>query len=234
MGTGNTFSGTLAKLESQVRKLNMALNNTRYMYDIGNMELTFEVALRLADVSERTTLLARALPAYTGNPRAAREMDIVMERNIPVEIGFSVEGWFCVRMPLLLPKKPAGSASYVRAFLYPALRDFFKDKPPVRYRGCVLAYRHVYDRDRPERQRRDHDNIEVNMVSDILALYAMDDDGPSVCSHYYCSAAAGTERTEVYLLPSEAFPEWLAVEKEMPDEGVKLYENDPRKAQKDM
>ena len=123
MGTGNTFSGTLAKLESQVRKLNMALNNTRYMYDIGNMELTFEVALRLADVSERTTLLARALPAYTGNPRAAREMDIVMERNIPVEIGFSVEGWFCVRMPLLLPKKPAGSASYVRAFLYPALRD---------------------------------------------------------------------------------------------------------------
>lgn len=227
MGTGNAFAGTLAKLESQVRKLNMALNNTRYMYDIGNLELTFEVALRLADVSERTTLLARTLPAYTGNPRAAREMDIIMARNIPVDIGFSMEGWFCVRMPFLLPKKPAGSASYVRAFLYPALRDFFKDKPPVRYRGCVLAYRHVYDRDRPERQRRDHDNIEVNMVSDTIALYVMEDDAPSVCNHYYCSATGTVERTEIYVVPAEDFPIWLAMEKTIPDEGVVLYESIP-------
>lgn len=227
MRTGNAFSGTLAKLESQVRKLNMALNNTRYMYDIGNMKLTFEVALRLADVSERTTLLARALPAYTGNPRAAREMDIVMERNIPVEIGFSMEGWFCVRIPLLLPKKTAGSASYVRSFLYPALQEFFKDKPPVRYHGCVLIYRHVYDEKRSERQRRDHDNIEVNMVSDTIALYVMEDDAPSVCNHYYCSAAGTTERTEVYVVPAEDFPIWLATEKAIPDEGVVLYESIP-------
>lgn len=227
MRTGNAFAGTLAKLESQVRKLNMALNNTRYMYDIGNLELTFEVALRLADVSERTTLLARALPAYTGNPRAAREMDIVMERNIPVEIGFSMEGWFCVRIPLLLPKKTAGSASYVRSFLYPALQEFFKDKPPVRYHGCVLIYRHVYDEKRSERQRRDHDNIEVNMVSDTIALYVMEDDAPSVCNHYYCSAAGTVERTEVYVVPAEDFPIWLATEKAIPDEGVVLYESIP-------
>lgn len=227
METNNTFANALLSMESQVKKLGMELSNTRRMYDIGNMKLTFEVALRLADVSERTTLLARTLPAYTGNPRAAREMDIVMERNIPVEIGFSMEGWFCVRIPLLLPKKNAGSASYVRSFLYPSLQEFFKDKPPIRYHGCVLIYRHVYDEKRPERQHRDHDNIEVNMVSDAIALYVMEDDAPSVCNHYYCSAAGTVERTEVYVVPTEDFPIWLATEKAIPDEGVVLYESIP-------
>lgn len=88
----------------------------------------------------------------------------------------------------------------------------------------MLIYRHVYSRDRPERQRRDHDNIEVNMVSDTVALYVLPDDGPEICCHYYCSAAAQTERTEVYVVPQTEFPYWFESEKKMPEEGVKLYE----------
>ncbi len=97
------------------------------------------------------------------------------------------------------------------------------NQTPVRYNNCVLIYRHVYDAARPERQRRDHDNIEINMVSDIVAMYVMPDDGPSICSHYYCSAAGTEDRTEVYVVPRESFPIWLVTEKAMPSEGVKLY-----------
>ena len=71
---------------------------------------------------------------------------------------------------------------------------------------------------------RDHDNIEINMVSDIVAMYVMPDDGPAVCAHYYCSAAAEQERTEVYVVPKSDFPAWLSGEAAMPDGGVKLYE----------
>lgn len=69
---------------------------------------------------------------------------------------------------------------------------------------------------------RDHDNIEVNIVADIVALYTLPDDKPDVCNHYYCSAAAEKERTEVYVVPKADFQKWLDVEKMMPDKGVKL------------
>ena len=104
------------------------------------------------------------------------------------------------------------------------MMNFFMNKRPVRIDDCVLIYRHVYDKARPERRKRDHDNIEINIVSDIVALFVMPDDGPSVCSHYYCSAEGSNERTEVYVIPKPDFPVWLAIEKTMPDEGVKLFE----------
>lgn len=102
------------------------------------------------------------------------------------------------------------------------MQRFFQDKPPIRYPECVLIFRHVYNEDRPERERRDHDNIEVNIVSDIVALYTLPDDGPGVCNHFYCSAAAKSERTEVYVVPLEDFPVWLDVEETMPEAGLPL------------
>ena len=68
----------------------------------------------------------------------------------------------------------------------------------------------MYCRDRPERRRRDHDNIEVNCVADTIALFVLLDDSPSVCSHYYCSAAGDTDCTEVFVIPHADFPLWLA------------------------
>ena len=221
----NSFVQTLGKLESQMKKLNIALANTKLMYDCGSMELAYEVAMQMEIVAERTVMLTRALPAYMGNPLAADEIETIIEASIPVAMGFTHNGWFSVRIPLLLPKKEEGSADYIRSFLYPAMKRFFRDKEPVRYHDCVLIYRHVYSRHRPERQFRDHDSIESNMVSDIVALYVMEDDSPSVCCHYECSAAANFERTEVYVVPQQDFPVWLEMEKTMPDEGVMLYDN---------
>ena len=223
----NSFARTLAKLEGRVKKLNMALHNTRHLYELGDQEMTYAVAMRLADTAEQVTLLARALPACTGNPIAAQELQDVMAINVPVEMGFTKEGWFSVRLPLLLPKKEHASADYIRSILYPAMQKFFQSRVPVRYQDCTLIYRHVYMRSRPERKRRDHDNVEINMVSDIVALYVMTDDAPSLCRHYYCSACAETERTEVYVVPDTDFPAWLEKEKSMPDEGVTLYGNRP-------
>lgn len=196
----------------------------RRFYQDGNIKQTYESALRLEEVSEKTVLLTRALPAYTGNPKARLETENLIKLSIPIEIGFTEEGWFSLRIPALLPKKYAGSADYIRSSLYLAMREFFLDSQPVRYNDCVLIYRHIYARDRPERKKRDHDNIEVNMVSDIVAMYVLPDDGPSVCSHYYCSTQGQSDRTEVYVVPQCEFTGWLENEKQMPDQGVKLYE----------
>ena len=223
----NGFLDVLRKVERLGKDLQEKLALARQAYGSGYTREMYAEALRAEEIAERLVLLTRVLPVYTGLPGAALKVEEAMKNSIPVEIGFTAEGWFSLRIPALLPKKESGSSGYIRSFLYPAMKRFFDGKPPVRYQECVLAYRHVYDRERPKRRMRDHDNIEVNMVSDIVALYVMPDDGPAVCSHYYCSTGGDTDRTEVYVLPKGDFPIWLAMEKALPEQGVKLYENRP-------
>ncbi len=224
MAGESSFIKVLDKAELAKRNLEAQMAHVRRFYQDVNLQAAYDAALQMEEISERLVLLTRRLPAYTGCPVAETMVENCMAESIPVEIGFTAEGWFALRIPALLPKKASGSADYVRSFLYPAMRRFFQAQPPVRYQDCVLVYRHVYSRDRPERRYRDHDNIEVNMVSDIVALYVMPDDGPKVCAHYYCSASGADDRTEVYVVPKEEFPLWLVTERAMPDQGVKLYE----------
>lgn len=129
-----------------------------------------------------------------------------------------------LKIPALLPKKGSGSPIYIQQYLYPALRRYFDGKPPALYRSCVLAYRHVYQHDRPERAYRDHDNIEVNMVTDIITLYLLPDDAPRRCAHYYCSAAGEVDCTEIYVVPTSRFPMWLEAAQTDDLEEEKLYE----------
>ena len=224
MATTSVFQQVLDKVDRRSVHIHEQAATVRQFYEAGNLAQAYEAAMKLEETAERMVLLARTLPGYTGSPHAAVDTANLIALCIPVEIGFTIEGWFSLRIPALLPKKGAGSADYIRSFLYPAMREFFSGKEPVRFCDCVLIYRHVYDRSRPERQKRDHDNIEINMVSDIVALYVMPDDGPEVCAHYYCSAEGAAERTEVYVVPKVDFPMWLVMEKAMPERGVALYE----------
>lgn len=111
---------------------------------------------------------------------------------------------------------------------YPAMRRFFAGKLPHIYSDCVLIFRHIYDRNRPERSYRDHDNIELNMVVDIVALYLLPDDAPLRCAHYYCSAGGDTDRTEIYVVPCDSLPDWLSDAKSGALEGVTLYGTYPQ------
>lgn len=218
------FLEVLGQAESKLKQMAQQMDNIRWMAENGRYDAALEHALRLEYNSERLTLLTRALPGYTGNPLARAHVEKAIREAVPVEVGYTAEGWFSLRLPLLLPKKEKGSTEFIRGFFYPAMGKFFQGKDPVRYLDAVMIFRHVYSRDRPERERRDHDNIEVNIVADIAALYTLPDDKPDVCNHYYCSAAAEKERTEVYVVPKADFQNWLDVEKSMPDDGIKLLQ----------
>lgn len=225
MNKNSNFYKVLVKIETGIKRMSEQAAAVRWYLEADDVETAYEKAIKLEAVTEKTTLLTRVLPAYTGNPNAAGLVEEIIAETIPVEMGFTAEGWFCLRMPTLLPKKQSGSTEYIRGYLVEAMKKFFAGKPRIRYRDCVLVFRHVYDKTRPEKLRRDHDNIEVNKVADIVAMHVLPDDNPSVCSHYYCSASASEERTEVYVVPKHDFPLWFVDEKAMPDKGVMLYEN---------
>lgn len=203
------FSEMLDRVKSKLVNLIKRTEDARIVYDIGDLPAAYDAALRLEQSAEKLILMTRSLPAFTGNPRAVSDVNAIIASTVITEIGFTPQGWFYVTIPALLPKKGSGSADYIRSFLFPAMRDFFIERVPVRYDDCVLVYRHIYDRDRPARRRRDHDNIEVNMVTDIVAMYVLPDDNPDVCSLYQTSAEGDRDITEVYVVPRREFPEWL-------------------------
>lgn len=105
MDSINSFIHLLDKIETQDRRLGMTIRNLRCLTGGKSMELAYAMALKLAEESEKLTLLTRALPAYTGNPRALQDVDAVAAESVPIEAGFTIEGWFCIRLPLLLPKR---------------------------------------------------------------------------------------------------------------------------------
>ncbi len=222
-----SFEKVLEQTTRRVNKVQRELIVTRLLTEEKQMKQAYAAAFELAYEVERLALLTRVLPAYTGHPQANKMAEEMLKEIIPVNIGFTREGWFAMSIPALLPKKSKGNANYYREALYLALDRFFAYKARVRYPKCVLIFRHVYDRNRPERQYRDHDNIEVNGVADAVAFFTMKDDHPLCCKHYYCSAAGSADRTEVYVVLQDEFINWLAAEITFPDEGVEMLENRP-------
>lgn len=234
MEQNNSFQKVLDRVEKKAVKLWNQLRLVKDFCQGHQMQMAYEQAMRLEETAERLVLLTRVLPAYTGSDVAKLEVNNTMKLCIPVDMGFTAQGWFWLCIPALLPKKGSGSADYIRSFLYPAMQEYFHGKEPVRFADCVLVYRHVYSRDRPERRMRDHDNIETNMVSDIVAMYVMPDDAPSICSHYECSVMGEDDRTEVYVVPRMDLPQWLLQENEKFGEEENVHEKISETAEKDM
>jgi len=221
------FKREISRAEKQLRKTQESMEATKQKLESGDVDGAYANALFFADAAEKLTLIARQLPAYTGNPQAQKMCNQVIVDNVPVNIGFTAEGWFGVVIPTLLPKKQRGSVDYIRDYLYLAMGEFFRGKQPVRYTDCVIIFRHIYQRDRPERRYRDHDNIEVNAVTDIIALYVLFDDSPLHCSHYYCSASGEENRTEILVVPQRKFGSWISDANTHKNKRVVLLENLP-------
>lgn len=226
------FQIQLDRAIKEADKLLKQLNAVKIDYADKRIEDALEKSVSAARISESVTLKTRALPAHTGHPQAEAMVQNAIEESVPVEMGFTEEGWFSLRMPILLPRKEKSSRSYLRGLLYPALEKFSRGKEKIRYRNCVLIFRHIYDRNRPEREYRDHDNIELNTVVDAIAMFFLVDDTPLECRHYYCSAAGDEERTEVYIVPRADFESWLAMENSPEKLRKKLHENLPETAKK--
>lgn len=190
----------------------------------GNLTSAYNHAYQAERFAERFVQYARALPCYTGSPTAKAKVTAQILYVADIQIGFTEHGWFCVKMPMLLPKKDTadGSSDYIRSILYPAMERFFTTQPPITIDPCVLIFRHVYTAGRPARAWRDHDNIEVKTVTDIIAEYVMVTDSPKHCSQFHTSSLGKKERTEIYVLPKSEFRSWLAQEPLFPEDGLAL------------
>jgi hypothetical protein len=188
----------LKKMQDSLALIVLCEKGRRYDY-------AYEEAFNFANESEKLTLLAREIPAYTWHPNARERMKAQVAESIPITIALTPEGWFKMIIPALLPRKEHGNQDYIRDNLYPSMQRFVRSRPPFYFGKSVIIFRHIYNHERPERLYRDHDNIELNAVVNVIALYLLRSDGPKWLEHYYCAARGETDSTEVYLVPQEDF-----------------------------
>ena len=125
-----SFQKTLFQLENKLRQMQTLERTVLQAAALEDENVAYCTASQLADACEQAVLLARALPACTGRPHVFLELGKQVESPSPVEIGFTREGWFSLRMPMLLPKKERGSAAFVRMLLLPALRGSSRGSLP--------------------------------------------------------------------------------------------------------
>ena len=144
----------------------------------------YALLLDVVKMSEKSACNLRELVSRYGYPEEQEELEQIVLGSHPVDIGFTEEGWFVVRMDPLAKTKALASKQYIRGIIAPAMRKFFAGKPNVRYPKCVLIFRHVYDRNFPVRHMRDYDNVEVKQVTDVVAMYVMVDDSPCERTDY--------------------------------------------------
>lgn len=212
----------LSEAQIAVHELATKIAKMEFAFDNGMPEKAYQLALECVLLTERLAIKIRKIPVHTGRPNALEDVDTQLAEAVPVEMGFTKQGWFVLRIPALLPKKEAGNNEYLRGIIYPALREYFKDKHPQKFDDCIIIYRHVYDKDTPLRQYRDHDNIEINFITDAIAMKVMVDDAPHRCQHHYYSEAGTEEMTEIFVVPVKDYRAWLDAAEAFPEGGIPI------------
>lgn len=197
---------TANKLLDRARKNleNISLYNNR-----SNFDKIREECIKYEEVAEKIVNHARLFPTTIGFYNIEDEIkDNILKEN---KIDISYEHWFKIKMPVLLNKKEVGNPIYIRSTLFFALQDFFRNNNYEKINEkCIIVFKHNYSNKRKYREMRDHDNIELNSVVDLITMYMLKDDNPLCLDHYYFSTNnLDEDSTEIYLIPKKDFVEFL-------------------------
>ena len=181
------------------------------LINTGNIISANKEIFSLEIMSEKIVNSARILPsAIFFSDEDSEKLDTQIVNNLNFDISYLENGGFYIKMFSLLPKKNGGNASYVRASLSLALESFFKGHKKVFIQEpSTLIVKHNYDKTRPEKELRDHDNIELNVVIDAIAMNVLPDDSPLKLRHFYLSKQADEDSTEIFIVPNNKFLELI-------------------------
>ncbi|GHU78932.1 hypothetical protein FACS1894191_0610 [Clostridia bacterium] len=195
-------------LQGQLEQISDFLNRAKNMEFAGSYTDYQDMTREAVRLMEKTTCGMRELilnSTYIKKPEVMNEIAEI--HGITIEYA---DGWYKIVMPALLPhKRPNQSCAYILDPLRHAIRKFEREQYILRLRECVICFRHIYSKELPERAWRDHDNIEVKKVLDVIADKLIVDDTGHWCSNFQTSASGENSATEIYVMPSEKLPEWL-------------------------
>jgi hypothetical protein len=171
-----------------------------------------EELLTAAQKTEQAAILLREeICVLLRNEIGFRQHDYPMERNlIPVSVEMTQEGWLCISLPVMLPKRKEGDrARFLELPLRDAILRFRKANALPHFQTCVIVYEHIYEESTPRRRVTDHDNIELKHCQDVLETAFLTNDSAILCSVFQCSHMGKSSGTRIWILAPDQFSMWL-------------------------
>ena len=115
-------------------------------------------------------------------------------------------------LPCLIPKRKNKSNDFIADPLFGSLTQFIcnRQQPFEKFEHCVICITHVYDKALMSRRRiRDHDNMEIKGIIDVINLFLLTDDTGGLCDIYSASEIADDDFTKITIVGKDMFPEWI-------------------------
>jgi len=192
------------------------LNNTLYaldMTDIHRYSDNYEILS--TDAALRGEKIACRLRHLIYSSTGIKKEEYLNSAGIMHGIEIKYEnGIMEITLPSLLPKRTRQKSS---EFLFDpfffTLKNYAEKNPMPKYKYCVVCFSHIYNRELPSRRIRDHDNIELKEILDIISTFIMEDDSGLLCDTYNMTEFGGKDCTRISIMDKDRFPDWLAAHK---------------------
>lgn len=207
------FKRSIDSIEKNIVKMNKSIDLIKSFYSVGDLYNTNQELFNLVKISENSTERIRMLPIFTGYNKAKEIVENIIINELNIQItdnrnDVNNKELIHIHLNALLPKKEKERAGYIRASIITACERYYKEnKFEIITEPIVVVFKHNYNS--KERMWRDHDNIEINVVMDAVALYFLSDDTSKSCDHFYFSEYTGEDSTDIFIIKQEFFNDWL-------------------------
>ncbi len=222
----NSYDGRVLDAYHLCNKTASLLLAMHHLIVNGNDEEAHQRSLSFWEDACKFFNLGSSIPLISGDPAMELEVDRIVEKELHIEMGYTTEGWFLLKMPSLNPRKDKGNNNHLRRMLIPAFKKYFNGRSETQlFDKCWVIYRHVYDQNYDASARYDIDNYERNYVTDVIAMYVLVDDSAKHCNHILMSVPGSFPHTEVYVIPYEDLFIWLQAMPDIVDSELKIIES---------
>lgn len=113
-----------------------------------------------------------------------------------------------IEIPFLLPKKNHKNTKFICDPLYFVLNKASKNLDLKIEEKAVVCFVHVYSKANKRISPRDYDNVEAKRILDIVALFALKDDGAEFCDIINTMELGETNKTKIYVMPERCYYGW--------------------------
>lgn len=157
----------------------------------------------LVTKSEKLTCMVRRFAADT----FVSQNDTIMRKAAEIQ-GISVNktgNIIEIEIPFILPKKKHRNSKFISDPLFYILntkvqKDDFRIKEKA-----VVCFVYIYSGTNTKMAARDYDNIESKKILDVIALFALQDDGAEFCDVFHKMERGKTDKTKIFVMPEKLF-----------------------------
>jgi len=201
------YQDSLKKISTIVDKLTLNKDKMMFLLETKQISELNEFSYLFLRDAESLTNVARLLPVNLYIPNAKEKVVEIIEEMSDIKYSLK-DNIFEAKLPLILPKKDKYNSSFIRATIRTTLEKFILENKIKTLEGkYVIVFKHLYTYD--DRSWRDHDNMEVKTITDVLALLLLKDDSGKQLMRFECSQKGNIDQTIIYLVPSCKFLDFI-------------------------